>query len=205
MSRIANYLDSRRYEISKYAEIVLIILISLIVLLTPIVVPQLLNIVFGETSTIATNSQYVVGSLVNIGLIVAAINVKGWKKIVSIITLPSISAIGSGLIFKSASIYTVYMIPAIWLGNFALVYLYKYLYVNKNMNYILSSIFAIIAKVAIIFVGFNLEVVANIIPQGTKVVEMLKIAMGMNQLITATIASIIAFGIVNLAYKRKNA
>jgi len=205
MSTIANYLNSRRYEISKYAEVVEIILISLIVLLTPIVVPQLLNIVFGETSLVATNSQYVVGSLVNTGLIVAAINIKGWKKIVSIITLPSISAMGSGLIFKSASIYTVYMIPAIWLGNFALVYLYKYLYVNKNINYILSSVLAIIAKVAIIFVGFNLEVLTNIIPQGTKVVEMLKVAMGMNQLITATVGCIIAFGIVKLVYKNKNA
>lgn len=201
MNMITNCLNSRKYEISKYAEIVEILLISLIVLLTPVIVPQLLNIVFGAQSVIAQNSQYVVGSLVNIGLIVSAINVKGWKKVISIITLPSISAIFSGLIFQSASIFTVYMIPAIWIGNFTLVYLFKYLYVNKKINYIAGAVPAVAAKVAIIFAGFNFEVLTNIIPKGAKAVEVLKIAMGMNQLITAVIGSIIAFAFVKLVYK----
>lgn len=96
------------------------------------------------------------GTIVNIALIFAGINLKGYKKIIGVITLPSISAICSGFIFKTASIYTFYMIPAIWLENFMLVYLYRKIYLQKKKNYILTSIVTIITKTAIIFLGFNL-------------------------------------------------
>ena len=101
-----------------------------------------------------------------------------------------------GFVLKTSSIYTIYMIPAIWIGNFAIIYLYRYLFVKKNFNYIVSSIIAIIAKCAAIYLGFQLLVVANIIPSASKVFTALNVAMGMNQLITATIGSIIAFGII---------
>ncbi len=183
-------------DFSKKAQIVEAVLIAIGALLTPFIVPQFLQLIFGKTSFIATNSQYVVGSIVNIALIFAGINVKGYKKIIGIITLPSISAICSGFIFKTASIYTVYMIPAIWLGNFAFVYLYRKIYVEKKKNYVLASITAILIKTAIIFFGFNLLTWISVIPGEGKVFQALQLSMGMNQLITATIAAIVSAGIV---------
>lgn len=198
-----NCFDLKLVDLSKKTEIVVTVLVAIGALLTPFIVPQLLQVVFGKTSFIATNSQYVVGSIVNIALIFAGINLKGYKKIIEIITLPSISAICSGFIFKTASIYTVYMIPAIWLGNFALVYLYRKIYVEKKKNYILSSVLAILVKTAIIFFGFNLLTWFRVIPEHGKVFEALQLSMGMNQLITATIAAVIVAGIIGAIKAKK--
>lgn len=187
------------HPLTKKLEIIQWIILSIGIFLVPMIIPQLLSAIFGSTSWIATHSQYIVGTIVNIVLFIAAINVKGFKQIAGLITLPSISAIGSGLIFKSASIYTVYMIPAIWLGNFAFVYLYRMLFVHKKMNYILCSVIAILTKAFIIYAYFRvLALIANI---PAPMFAALNLQMGVNQIITATIAAIIGFGI-SKAYKQ---
>lgn len=191
-----NCFDFNLVDLSKSAKIVETFLIAIGALLTPFIVPQLLEVIFGKTSFIATNSQYVVGTIVNIALIFAGINLKGYKKILGIITLPSISAICSGFIFKTASIYTVYMIPAIWIGNFLLVYLYRKIYVEKNKNYVLASIVAILVKAGVIFLGFNILTMVKVIPGQGKIFQALQLSMGLNQLVTATIAAVIVAGIV---------
>lgn len=196
-------LNKRLCQVSKYAEWLEIILISIGVFLVPIIVPNLLATIFGQTSFIATNSQYVVGTLVNTALIMAAINISGWKKIIGIVTLPSISAMLSGYVFQTATIYTVYMIPAIWIGNFLLIYLYKHLFINKNINYIISSIAAILFKVIVIYMGFMLLLQLAIIPNGTKIAEALGLAMGINQAITAVSGAMLSYMIMKIAYKRK--
>lgn len=186
-----NVLDQNMRDYSKKVDILQTVLICLVALLVPTFLAKLLTVVFGANSVIATHSQIIVGSLVNTALIVAAINVKGWKKIVGIITLPSISTILGGYVFKTASVYMVYMIPAIWLGNFAIVYLYKLLLLKKNLNYFLSGITAIAVKVAIIFAGFNILNAFGIFPQ--KMVQTLQTSMGITQAVTATIGMIIAY------------
>lgn len=197
-----NCFDLKLVDLNKKTEIVVTVLIAIGALLTPFIVPQLLQVIFGKTSVIAINSQYVVGSIVNIALIFAGINLKGYKKIIGIITLPSISAICSGFIFKTASIYTVYMIPAIWIGNMLLVYLYRKMYVEKKKNYVLASVVAILVKVAIIFFGFNLLTWIHVIPTQGKIFEALQLSMGINQLVTATVAGVVVAGII-VAIKAK--
>lgn len=197
-----NCLNEVVYPLSKRAEIVQWILLSLLIFIVPMLIPQLLTLIFGAKSVIATHSQYVVGTIVNTVLITVGINVKGWKQIVGLITLPSISALGSGLVLKTASIYSVYMIPAIWFGNFTFVYLYRKLVVQKKFNYILSSIISILAKVAIIYLGFRALTMFTVIPSVGKIFETLNISMGINQIITASIAAIIGFAI-NKIYNMK--
>lgn len=189
-----NCLNEVMYKLSKKYEVIQGIALSVLIFLIPMIIPQLLSAILGKTAWISTNSQYVVGTIVNIALVVAAINVKGIKQIAGLITLPSISAIGSGLIFKSASIFTVYMIPAIWIGNFTFVYLYKKLFMQKKFNYIVTAVLAILAKAAIIYAGFRL--LAAIINIPAPMFTALNLSMGMNQLVTATIASIIGFAFV---------
>lgn len=199
-----NCLQKRYADVSRLAEVIEIILISLGVFLTPLVIPQILSFVFGANSFLATNSQFVVGAIVNTSLVIAGINLKGWKKIFAIVFLPSISALFSGLVLNLSAIYTVYMIPAIWLGNFALVYLFKLLFVSKKMNYLLTSICAILAKSALIFAGYHVLLWFNIIPQNSKVATVLFTSMGINQVITAAIGCTIAFALVKLLYSSKN-
>ncbi len=193
-----NVLNKTIYNFSEKIDLMQTILIGLIAFLVPTFLAQLINVIFGKQSVIAANSQIIVGSIVNTALIISAINIKGWKKIVGVVTMPSISTIMSGYIFKTASVYMIYMIPAIWLGNFALIYAYKYIMLGKEKNYILAGMIGIITKVLIIFGFFELLNLFNIFP--TKLVSNLQKAMGLTQLITATIGMCIAF----LIYKAEN-
>ena len=134
--------------------------------------------------------QLIIGSIVNMSLILTALYTKGTVKTFSIATLPSVSTILGGLLFGSMTLYSKTMIPAIWLGNFAFIFLYKFLFVHKRINYPVSAIIAIITKVAIIYLGFTIMTLTMTVPDMVK--ETLNTSMGLTQLITATSGSILA-------------
>ena len=179
-----NVLSKRICDFSKAIDIFQIILICFGALVVPTFVPQWLKALFGAQSVIGANSQLIVGTIVNTSLITAAINLKGWKKIIGIVTLPSISNLLGGYVFETSSPYMTYMIPAIWLGNFALIYAYKLILVAKQKNYFLAGIVGAVVKVAIIFACFNVLNLFGVFPE--KVATMFKTAMGSTQAITAT-------------------
>ena len=185
------FLNKTIYKFSEKVDIIQTIIIGLVAFLVPTFLAQLIQAVFGAQSVIAANSQIIVCSIVNTALVTAAINLKGWKKIVGVVTMPSISTILSGYVFGTASVYMSYMIPAIWLGNFALIYAYKFILLGKEKNYFLAGTVGIVAKVLIIFASFELLNVFKIFPE--KLVNNLQTAMGMTQLITATIGVLISF------------
>lgn len=178
-------------EFSKQTDIIQTVIIFLVAFLVPTFLGNLITNLFGKTSVIASNSQLIVGSIVNIALILTALNLKGAFKILGVVTMPSISTILSGYVFKNASPYMAYMIPAIWIGNFLLIYTYKLLVVSKNKNYILASIVGIVLKVAVIFGTFSVLKLFGVFPE--KLVANLQVAMSTTQLITATIGAIITY------------
>ena len=184
-------INKRVKDFSKTSDTIQTILIFLLALLVPTFLGNIINNTFGKTSVIAQNSQIIVGSIVNTALIISAINLKGWKKILGEVTMPSISTILSGYVFKSASVYMVYMIPAIWIGNFVLIYAYKWIMLEKEKNYFLAGIIGIITKVLVIAGGFMLLKAFGIFPD--KMVNTLQTAMTTTQLITASIGTVIAF------------
>lgn len=186
-----NTLNRVMKDYSKQTEIVELVLICMVSFLVPTFLANLLKEVFGANSVIASNSQIIVGSIVNTALIITAINVKGWKNIVGVITMPSISTILSGYVFKTASPYMAYMIPVIWFGNFAIVYLYKKLLLERKMNYFLTGIVSIAVKVGIIFGGFSILNLFGVFPG--KLIQNLQNAMGITQAITAFIGMIISY------------
>jgi len=66
--------------------------------------------------------QLLIGSIVNLLLIIAALNYKNYAMIIPMVMLPSIAASLNWLIFWPSTIFLVYMMPAIRLGNFILIY-----------------------------------------------------------------------------------
>ena len=178
-------------DFSKENEIIQTVIIAVLAFLIPTFLAKLISVLFGAESVIANNSQIIVGSVVNTLLVVSALNLKGWTKTIFVVTMPSISTILSGYVFKSASVFMVYMIPAIWLGNFVLIYAFKYITLAKKKNYFLSALIGITAKVAIIFGFFSILNAFNVFP--AKLVTNLQKAMGLTQIITATIGCLIAF------------
>ena len=189
-------INKRITDFSKKVDIIQTILIFLVSLLVPTFLGEIITKIFGATSVIGTNSQIIIGTIVNIALITAAINLKGWAKIIGVVTMPSIATILGGYVFGTASTYMVYMIPAIWLGNFALIYAYKFIMLGKNKNYFLAGFVGVIVKVAIIFVFFEILNAFGIFPE--KLVSTLQAAMSTTQLITATLGVIISFAIYKL-------
>ena len=194
-------INGRIRDFSKSSDIIQTILIFAIALLVPTFLGQILKAIFPATSVVVTKSQLIIGSIVNTALIVSALNLKGWSKILGVVTMPSIATILGGYVFTTSSPYMTWMIPAIWLGNFSLVYSYKYFKVAKGKNYFLAGIVGILVKVAIIFGYFSLLNVFNIFPQ--KLVTNLQTAMGLTQLITATIGMFIAFVIYKAEVKNR--
>ncbi len=201
VTKVEEIINKRVKDFSKVADLGQTIAIFLLALLVPTFLGQLIKTLFGAQSVITQNSQLIVGSIVNTALIITAINLKGWKKILGVVTMPSISTMLSGYVFKSASVYMVYMIPAIWIGNFVLVYAYKLVMLSKGKNYFLAGIAGIVTKVFVISTGFILLKSLNIFPE--KLVSTLQVAMTTTQLITASIGMFIAFAIYKLENKSK--
>lgn len=195
-----NILDKTLYHFKEKIEWIQTIILGLIAFLAPTFLAQLNKTIWGAQSIVTANSQWIIGSIVNAVLIICAINLKGWRKIIGVVTMPSISTIVSGYVFGTASIYMVYMIPAIWLGNFLLIYAYKGILLNQNKNYFLAGMIGILAKVFVIFGSFEVLKWFGIFPQ--KWIENLQTAMGTTQLITATIGMVIAFALYQIE-KRK--
>ena len=166
------------------------IIITTLIIIGAFVVPTFL----AKIIPLGKYQQIIVGSIVNMSLILTALYTKGTVKTIAIATLPSMSTILGGLIFKDITLYSKTMIPAIWIGNFSFIMLYKLLYVNKKVNYPISAIIAIIVKVAIIYLGFTIMVNIMTVPMPVKTT--LNTAMGVTQLITATSGSILAFLVV---------
>lgn len=190
-----NIISKRIHDFTKQVDIIQTILVFLIALLVPTFLAQIIQKVFGEASIITNNSQLIVGSIVNAALIITAINLKGWK-ILGVVTMPSISTIFSGYVFGTSSTYLTWMIPAIWIGNFILVFSFKYFMLNKNMNYFLAAVIGIILKVLVIAGGFQILNAFGIFPE--KLISNLQTAMSLTQLITACIGTIIAFVIYKI-------
>lgn len=194
-------MSKRVADFSKAADIAQTILIFLTALLVPTFLGELLKNTFASNSVVVTNSQLIIGSLVNTALIMTAINLKGWTKILGIVTMPSVATILGGYVFKTASVYMVWMIPAIWIGNLALIYAYKLIMLAKNKNYFLAGVIGIAVKVAVIFGVFSILKAFGIFPE--KLVTNLQVAMGSTQAITATIGMIISFVIYKIETIKK--
>lgn len=169
------------------------IILNILVILGTLFVPTFLSRIFN----LGTYNQIIIGTIVNMSLILSSIYFKGIKNI-SIVTLPSISTILTGILFQT-NIYTLSLIPVIWLGNFTLSYIFKKMYLN-NKSYILTSIVSIISKTLIIYLGFNLLNIILNIPN--KLFTILNTSMGITQLLTASLACILSYPIIQL-FKNK--
>ena len=173
------------------------ILVTIAIIIGAFVVPTFL----AKVIPLGKYQQLVVGTIVNMSLILTALYTKGSIKTIAIATLPSISTILGGVLFGGMTLYSKTMSPAIWLGNFAFILLYKTLYVNKKVQYPISAVIAVLVKVAIIYLGFTIMINAMTVPDMVK--QTLNTSMGITQLITATSGSILASLIIIYTKVRK--
>ena len=175
-------------HVSARVERIELAIVIAMILLAAIVCPLLLR---GSDGFLSQNSQFFLGPVVNAALIIAAINFRKLSTAVTIFA-PSVFALAGGLFLALGNIFALYMIPAIWLGNLALVLVFKYMYKHKKLPYISTAVVAILLKAAIIFAGYNILVAVDLIPAGSPAAIAMFSMMGIYQVITATLGAILA-------------
>ncbi|MFH1683048.1 MAG: hypothetical protein ABIA37_04590 [Candidatus Woesearchaeota archaeon] len=132
--------------------------------------------------------QFVVGTMVNAALVLAALNLKG-AKLLPVILLPSLGVLSRGMIFGPFTIFLLIMIPFIWIGNSLLVFSIKEFYLRRKYNKYLSLGIGISFKVAFLFSMACVLVKASILP------VLFLTAMGLTQVYTAVAGSALAVGV----------
>ena len=170
MYRLANLQD---YAISNAYENVEMVIYSLVCFFIPFFMGH---------------PQLAVGIVVNAALVMAALNLKGYK-LLPVILLPSLGVLSRGVIFGPFSKFLVYMIPFIWIGNFILVLSFKYFKMGKKYNYWVTLGIGSVLKTGFLFLSAFVLYKLGILP------VIFLTAMGMLQVGTAIGGGIVAYGI----------
>jgi len=131
-------------------------------------------------------SQFLLGTVVNMMLISGALYAKG-KEMLPLIFLPSVAVLAKGVLFGPLTIYLLFMLPFIWVANAALVYTIKLTHIKKSKNLATSMAYAGTLKALALLTSAALLFSMGIIP-----VEFL-MTFGLMQLVTAITAAAIIF------------
>jgi hypothetical protein len=165
--------DIRILELKKYRGLIELVLLSSI--------SFLITVFIGHP-------QVLVGIVVNALIVRTALTMKKWKNLPTIL-LPSLGALTRGILFGPFTVYLLYLIPFIWLGNVLLTFLTKLL---NRKSVLVSVIGASMLKALAIFLPALLLVRASMIP------DVFLKSMGMMQLVTAIVGSAVAHVVTKL-------
>lgn len=135
-----------------------------------------------------SHPQILLGSIVNMLLVLGAQNVKG-HKLWALIILPNLGVLASGALFGALSKFLIFFIPSIWIGNALIVFGYKYFKFGKNKNTAQSLSYSIALKVVFMSVYAFILVSLHLVP------NVFLMAMSVLQLGTAILGGICAVGI----------
>lgn len=131
------------------------------------------------------HSQFLVGTIVNASIILASLRYKGYK-LLPVILLPSIGLFARNIVFGAFTPFLLYMIPFIWLGNFALAFIFRKLYSRKNKSRLSALPIAAITKTSLLFLSAFFLFKLSAIP------AIFLSSMGMMQFYTAMTGGIVA-------------
>jgi len=137
--------------------------------------------------------QWLVGTIVNACLFLGVIFLPK-KFILPLIIFPSLGVLARGVIFGPLTTFLIYFLPFIWLGNLALIFVFKKLF--SRLNYLPSAFFAAAAKFLFLFIIADVYFEFSLVP---KVFLQL---MGLNQFLTALAGGIISWLIFKSYAKR---
>jgi hypothetical protein len=129
--------------------------------------------------------QMLTGTLVNCLLILGTRFVDK-KNLLIISVLPSIAAVLNGLVFGKFTIFLVYFLPFIWVGNFAMIKFILYLKEKSPLS--LSIVFSVILKTIILYAAALIYFKFNLVP------KIFLTAMGVFQLATGIMGGFVFLG-----------
>ncbi len=124
------------------------------------------------------HEQLLVGSTVNCALVLAALNLRG-RMLLPVIILPSLGAYAAGYVFGTASSALLWMVPFIWIGNAAFVFIIKELSLSRKRGRAESLAIGAAAKASFLFLSAFALYSIGLVPASFLA------AMGILQLATA--------------------
>ncbi|MCX8190264.1 MAG: hypothetical protein N3F05_03510 [Candidatus Diapherotrites archaeon] len=133
-----------------------------------------------------SQQQLIVGILVNTMLVVSALRLK-LHYTLPVVLLPSLGVVSAGLLFGNLTRYVILLVPFIWLGNFALVFVFKKM--AKRPFYIKAVLASALKATWLGLSAFTL-IQFSLIPKA------LLFPMSLMQLITALAGSLVAFTVL---------
>ncbi len=132
--------------------------------------------------------QFIVGTAVNAAIVLAALNLKGYR-ILPVIMLPSLGVLSRGIVFGPFTIFLAYMIPFVWVGNAILALSFKHFRLEMKKSYAFTLAFGAFAKALFLFASAFVLYEIGIVPSA------LVIAMGPLQLATALSGGALAYAV----------
>jgi len=128
--------------------------------------------------------QWLVGVIVNACLFSASIFLPK-KYFIPLAILPSLGVLARGLVFGPLTMFLVYFLPFIWIGNIVLMFAFSYLF--SKIGYLKSIAVSSVAKFIILFLISNVYFSLSIVP------AIFLNVMGILQFFTAIGGGLIAF------------
>jgi hypothetical protein len=139
--------------------------------------------------------QLLVGSVVNMVLILSALQF-GFKKTLPLLFAPSLGILARGLVFGPFTPFLVVMLPFIWVANALLVLAVSKLNRERKNNYWITLSAGVGVKSGFLFSSAYTLVSLSILP------PLFLATMGLDQVMTAIIGGIAAFGICKTGLMR---
>jgi len=128
--------------------------------------------------------QWLVGTIVNVCLFLGAVYLPK-RYFIALAVLPSLGVLARGVLFGSFTMFLVYFLPFIWIGNLLLVLTTKGLF--SRFGYIFSAFSACVFKFLFLFIIANICFRYDVVP------AFFLHSMGLNQLSTALDGGLVAF------------
>lgn len=130
--------------------------------------------------------QLLTGTIINALLFVTASQLKP-KALIPLLILPSLGAFSHGVLFGPLTMFLIYFIPIIWLGNYALVTIFTAM---KSYPFSIRILLSATIKSLLLYVVAQVYFSAHIVPQ------VFVTSMGMFQFITAILGGFTAYFII---------
>ena len=137
--------------------------------------------------------QLLTGTIVNT-LLFLFVSQSSSKKILPMVILPSIGALLNGIIFGQFTVFLLYFLPFIWIGNYILVKSFGSL-LRKN-SFFVSILISSLLKSLVLFSVAYIFTITRIVP------SIFLQLMGLFQLGTALMGGVVALCINRILVKR---
>ncbi|MEM4598526.1 MAG: hypothetical protein QW400_02445 [Candidatus Diapherotrites archaeon] len=133
-----------------------------------------------------SQQQLIVGTLVNAMLVLSAIRLR-MRYSMPAIFLPSLGVVSAGMLFGNLTQYLILLVPFIWIGNFALVSVFKKM---SRRPFHIRALSAAALKASLLSIATFALVLFSLVPSA------LLVPMSLVQFVTALSGSALAFAML---------